>query len=86
MAAGITPFNRLLQNHDAVNQYLNPATTHGAGMLDAMITRQAQIIAFSNDYRMLTFVVIAPLLLLLFMRRPGAPPRNVAVKEKDATA
>jgi DHA2 family multidrug resistance protein len=86
IASGITPFNRLLQNHDAVSQFLNPATTHGAELLDAMITRQAQIIAFSNDYRMLTFVVIAPLLLLLLMRRPGAPPRKLPGNETDVTA
>ena len=75
MAAGITPFNRMFQQHDAVGHFLNPSTPAGAGVLDAMIQRQAQIIAFSNDYRMLSLVVIPPLLLLLLMRRPGAPPR-----------
>jgi DHA2 family multidrug resistance protein len=75
IAAGITPFNRLLQQHDTVSQMLNPAVTKGAEVLDMMITRQAQIIAFSNDYRMMSLMVIPPLLLLMFMRRPGAPPR-----------
>ena len=36
--------------------------------------RQAQIIAFANDYRMMSFVVIPTMSLLLLMRRPGAPP------------
>jgi DHA2 family multidrug resistance protein len=76
MTAGITPFNRLLQNHDAVGRLLDPTTLHGAEMLNAMIDRQAQIIAFSNDFRMMTFVVIPPLLLLFLMRRPGAAPRE----------
>jgi DHA2 family multidrug resistance protein len=79
LAGVITPFNRVLQHHDAVTNMLNPATTHGAELLDAMINRQAQIIAFNNDYRILMFIVIAPLLLLLFMRRPGSvPPPGVA--------
>lgn len=73
MAAGITPFNRVLQNGDAVEQLLNPATPHGAALLEQMIQRQAQIIAYANDYHLMTFVVIPPLLLLLVMRRPGAP-------------
>jgi DHA2 family multidrug resistance protein len=72
LAAGITPFNRVLQQGGAMAQHLDPGTTHGAELLSAMIDRQAQIIAYSNDYRMLSFVVIPPLLLLLVMRRPGA--------------
>jgi DHA2 family multidrug resistance protein len=76
IAAGITPFNRMLQHQDAVTQYLNPGTTHGVEALDAMINRQAQIIAFGNDYRMMTFMVIPPLLLLLVMRRPVKPVRK----------
>jgi len=74
IAAGITPFNRILQHQDAVTHYLNPGVTKGAQVLEAIINRQAQIIAFSNDYRMMTFIVVPPLLLLFFMRRPGRPP------------
>jgi DHA2 family multidrug resistance protein len=72
LAAGITPFNRVLQQGDAMSRLLDPATTRGAEMLSAMIDRQAQIIAYANDYRMLSFVVIPPLLLLMVMRAPGA--------------
>ena len=76
LAAHITPFNRLLQQHDALGRLLDPTQTHGAELLNQMIQRQSQIIGFSNDYRMMTLVVIPPLLLLLFMRRPGTvPPR-----------
>jgi DHA2 family multidrug resistance protein len=75
IAAGITPFNRMLQHHDAVTHYLNPALSGGAGVLEEIINRQAQIIAFSNDYRMMTFIVVPPLLLLFLMRRPAKPQR-----------
>ena len=48
-----------------VSHMLDPATRHGAAMLDQMINHQAQIIAFNNDFRMMTLVVVPPLLLLL---------------------
>ena len=78
LAGGITPFNRVLQHHDAVASMLSPVTQHGAELLDSIINRQAQIIAFNNDYRILMFIVIAPLLLLLLMRRPGSVPPRVS--------
>ena len=34
-----------------------------------MINQQAQIIAYNNDFHLMSFVVIPPLLLLLLMRR-----------------
>ena len=69
IAAGITPFDRVLQGNDAVSHLLNPATRHGAALLDQMVTHQAQIIAYNNDFRLMTLTVIPPLLLLLVMRR-----------------
>ena len=44
-----------------------------------MINRQAQIIAYNDDFRMMSLVVVPPLLLLLVMRRHERPaPRPVA--------
>ena len=57
-----------------VQHALDPATRHGAAMLDQMINHQAQIIAFNNDYRLMTLVVVPPLFLLLLMRRSAPPP------------
>ena len=75
IAAYVTPFNRMLQE-PAVSHYLDPATGSGARLLDQVINRQAQIIAYNNDYRIMTFFVIPPLLLLLLMRRPNAVGRQ----------
>jgi DHA2 family multidrug resistance protein len=75
LAAHITPFNRLLQA-GAAGHFLNPATAAGAGLLDAAINRQAQIIAYNDDYRMMIVATLAPLLLLPLMhrgRRPSGP-------------
>ncbi len=79
LAAVITPFDRELQNHGVMSQLLDPATTRGAAMLDQMINHQAQIIAFNNDFRLMTLVVVPSLLLLLLMRK-HVPRPVVAVR------
>jgi len=77
LAAHITPFNRLLQS-GAAGHFLNPATAAGAGVLDVAINRQAQIIAYSDDYRLMIVATIAPLLLLPLMHRGRRPPGPAA--------
>ena len=69
IAAGITPFDRVLQMGDYVSRVLDPATRRGAALLDAMINRQARIIAYNNDFRLMMLTIVPPLLLLLVMRR-----------------
>lgn len=69
IVSGITPFNRMLQLGNAASHILNPATRHGAALLDAMIDQQSRIIAYNNDFRMMILTIVPPLLLLLFMRR-----------------
>jgi MFS transporter, DHA2 family, multidrug resistance protein len=67
---------------DAVSRMLNPGTRHGAVMLEGMINQQAQIIAYNNDFRLMTLSIVPPLLLLLLMRR-YARPVVVAVAAGD---
>ncbi len=67
IAAGITPFDRLLQHTGAARIY-DLATQHGAALLNQEITRQSQIIAYNNDFHMMAFIVVPPLLLILLMR------------------
>jgi DHA2 family multidrug resistance protein len=73
IAAGITPFDRVLQGNDTVQHMLNPATRHGAMLLDQMITHQAEIIAYNNDFRLMMLTIVPPMLLLLVMRRHARP-------------
>ncbi|HXT80341.1 MAG TPA: DHA2 family efflux MFS transporter permease subunit, partial [Acetobacteraceae bacterium] len=42
IASSITPFDRILQAGDAASRILDPATHHGAALLDEMINHQAQ--------------------------------------------
>jgi DHA2 family multidrug resistance protein len=80
LAANITPFPRFTVGSEAAHRLLDPATTKGAGLLDAIITREATIVAFANDYQMLSFMVIPPLLLLFLMRRPPQVAPAMAAK------
>ena len=76
IAAGITPFERVLQGHDDVSRLLDPTTRHGAVLLDQMINYQAQIIAYNNDFRLMMLIIVPPMLLLLLMRRHGRAARQ----------
>ncbi|MEJ0020009.1 MAG: DHA2 family efflux MFS transporter permease subunit [Acetobacteraceae bacterium] len=73
IAAGVTPFDRVLQGNDAVSHLLNPGTRQGAALLDQMVTHQAQIIAYNNDFRLMILTIVPPLLLLFLMRRHARP-------------
>jgi DHA2 family multidrug resistance protein len=84
IAAGITPFDRVLQGHNTVQHLLDPSTRHGAAALNGMIQHQAQIIAFNDDFRMMSMVVLPPLLLLLLMRRHQAKPMVVQAQRPVA--
>jgi len=77
IGASVTPFNRALQDGGAISHAWNPATPHGAAVLDQMVNHQAQIIAYIDDYKVMIFTTLPSLLLLLLMRRPkttGAAP------------
>ena len=70
IGAAVNPFNRaLLHSGGAVARLWDPATQHGAAMLDRVIHQQAQIIAYADDYKMMIFTTAPILLLLLLMRR-----------------
>ncbi|MBU6498305.1 MAG: DHA2 family efflux MFS transporter permease subunit [Rhodospirillales bacterium] len=69
-----TPFNRVLHDGSPLARLLDPATPHGAQLLNGMIERQAQIIAYNDDYLLMTWLALPTLLLILLMRRASGPP------------
>jgi DHA2 family multidrug resistance protein len=75
LAAFITPFHRALQGGGAASRLLDPASPHGSALLAQILDRQAEIISYSNDFWILSLVVIPPLLLLPLMRT--RPPASV---------
>ena len=72
----VTPFNDALRMPD-VTPTLDMATEAGKALLDLVVTQQAAIIAYANDYRMLLVLSVAamPLVLLVgsskAVQRPG---------------
>ena len=63
-----TPFNRLLHG-GAMGRLLDPGTVQGAAVLDQMISRQALIVAYNDDFLLMTWVTLPTLLLLALMRK-----------------
>jgi MFS transporter, DHA2 family, multidrug resistance protein len=57
-----------------IERFWNPITATGRATLDAVITRQAQIIAYIDDYKLLMIATIAVLpLLIVFKTTSGGP-------------
>ncbi|MDB5403865.1 MAG: transporter [Rhodopila sp.] len=63
----VTPLNRAFQGAASA---LSPVTAHGAQMLDAIVSRQAEIIAYNNDWKLMMLMALPMLPLLLLMRGP----------------
>ncbi|MGH7118592.1 MAG: DHA2 family efflux MFS transporter permease subunit, partial [Acetobacteraceae bacterium] len=66
LAATITPFRRMLTNPGAIHHFLDPTTPHGAALLNLMINRQDQIIAYIADYKLMMFAML-PLIPIVLM-------------------
>jgi len=61
----------------------NPSTTTGAMALNSEITRQASMVAYVNDFRLMFYITLACIPMLLIMRAPkrqaGGEPVHAAV-------
>ena len=49
-----------------------PVTAAGRAALDAMVTRQAQIIAYIDDFKLMMILTLAVIPLLIAFRKPPA--------------
>jgi DHA2 family multidrug resistance protein len=70
IGASVNPFNRALQALLPARQWLDPATRRGAALLDGIVTHQAQIVAYVDDYVLMIMTTLPAVLLLLLMRGP----------------
>ena len=71
IAQHVTAVNRAFE-HPAFAKFWNPMTAAGRAALDAMLTNQAQIIAYIDDYKLLMLATLAVLPLLLLFKKPAA--------------
>jgi DHA2 family multidrug resistance protein len=82
IARHVTAVNRIFSD-PTIAQVWNPLTAAGRAALDAMITQQAQIIAYIDDYKLLMIATIAVLpLLVVFKKASGAgvPDHSVVME------
>src|SRR6201996_7792439 len=72
IAAHVTATNRGFEAA-GVARFWDPVTAAGRAALDAVVTEQAQIIAYIDDYKFLMIATLAVLPLLMVCRRSGGP-------------
>jgi MFS transporter, DHA2 family, multidrug resistance protein len=81
IAQYVTAVNRQFGN-PAVAHTLNPLTASGRAALDALITQQAQVIAYIDDYKFLMIATLAVIpLLIVFKGRSDVPSGEHTVAE-----
>ena len=80
IAQNVTPVNRAFENPVIAHAW-NPLTAAGRAALDAVVTRQAQIIAYIDDYKFLMIATLIVIPLLMVFRRPvrGSAPAPIIV-------
>jgi DHA2 family multidrug resistance protein len=79
----VTPFNNAMQA-PTVSSILDMSTASGRAIMDGMVTQQAAIIAYANDFKLLMYLTMATIPLVFFIgsSRVRAAPTGPA----EATA
>jgi MFS transporter, DHA2 family, multidrug resistance protein len=74
LAESVTPFNQGLA--DPMAAMLDPSTDTGRALLENLLLQQATIIAYANDFKLMTLVTILafPLILLIRTKRSDFAP------------
>ncbi|RDV03857.1 DHA2 family efflux MFS transporter permease subunit [Undibacter mobilis] len=74
LGSNITPFNSNLQFPDIAGA-INLGSDTGKALLDGLVTQQANMIAYLNDFKLLMFLTIAamPLVLMIGSTRKSGP-------------
>ena len=80
LAAQVTPFNDALQFPD-VHSILNMATGEGRAMMDMIVTQQATLIAYLNDYKLLMYLTLAMVPLIFIIGSSKRKPTQDEIEE-----
>jgi DHA2 family multidrug resistance protein len=76
----VTSVNRMFEDL-TIARFWDPVSAAGRAALDAMITQQAQIIAYMDDYKLLMIATLAAIPLLVIFKKP---PRSAAADPMHA--
>jgi DHA2 family multidrug resistance protein len=71
IAAHVTAVNRAFDDQ-TIARFWSPVTAAGRAALDAVVTQQAQIIAYIDDYKLLMIATLAVIPLLVVFTKPSA--------------
>ena len=72
ISANVTAVNRAFEA-PTVTQFLSPVTAAGRAALDALVTQQAQVIAYMDDYKLLLIATLALFALLVIFKKTNGP-------------
>jgi len=71
LTESVTPFNQALA--DPAAAMLNPATDTGRALLEQIVSQQASIIAYANDFKFMMVMTLLAFPLILLVRKQAAP-------------
>ena len=71
----VTAVNRAFDSH-VVQHVLNPLTAAGRAALDLLIQKQAAIISYNDDFKLMMILSLAAIPLVLLLRRATGPVGN----------
>jgi DHA2 family multidrug resistance protein len=80
ISANVTAVNRAFAE-PTVRQFLSPVTAAGRAALDALVTQQAQIIAYIDDYKLLLIATLALFTLLVIFKKSAGSAGHAAAVE-----
>jgi MFS transporter, DHA2 family, multidrug resistance protein len=69
LAGRVTPFNDAL-GQAGPSHFWNLATTVGKAALNAEVTKQASVVAYANDFKLMMLVALVALPLVLLLKKP----------------
>jgi DHA2 family multidrug resistance protein len=71
IARSVTSVNRAFEDL-SITQFWDPVSSAGRAALDAVVTQQARIIAYMDDYKLLMIATLAVIPLLVIFKKPPA--------------
>jgi MFS transporter, DHA2 family, multidrug resistance protein len=80
ISANVTAVNRGFAD-PAVRQFLSPFTDAGRAALDGLVTQQAQVIAYIDDYKLLLIATLALVALLVMFKKTSRSADHAAAVE-----
>jgi DHA2 family multidrug resistance protein len=73
LAAHISPYNQAMQL-SSLSHSMSLHNLHDLTMLNGLVTKQAAMIGFNNDFKLMMIISLAAIPLVLLMRSPKASP------------